>query len=220
MAALGFKEVIIEIIYILFGWLLGLLSPTIINYIKQHYERKKFFTAAKLELTDLQFHLCLTGMLLAQRYGNLSRDYLVSIRLIVDKYNGEEKTEEVILLIDSILDANDEQYLVMIDHLRGEDGIGLSLKNHSTILIDSNAVQISQLPISLQSKIYEFKNALNIYNQNVSEIKTTFNRTFDSTLTDINHEQVVEDLKARYAHAQDVCTRVCCKIQGVIDYKL
>lgn len=55
-----------------------------------------------------------------------------------------------------MLGASDKEFAAMAALLRAEDGVGLSLKNHSTILIDSNLVQISELSIDLQSKIYEF----------------------------------------------------------------
>lgn len=90
-----FQEIIIEIIYILFGWLLGLLSPTIVGSIKQRYVRKKFFEAAKRELSELQFQLCITGMLLAQRFGDLDRDYLNQVKSILDNYDGGEKPQNI-----------------------------------------------------------------------------------------------------------------------------
>lgn len=108
---------------------------------------------------------------MAQKFGALDRDYLTSIKPILAGYKGGEKPESIIKFIDSMLAASDEEFEAMAAHLRAEDGVGLSLKNHTTILIDSNAVRISQLPIELQSIIYEFKNSLNIYNQEVSVAK-------------------------------------------------
>ncbi|MBB5188312.1 hypothetical protein HNQ57_002591 [Zhongshania antarctica] len=209
-----------EILYILFGWLLGLLSPTIMSSIKQHYDRKKFFTAAKSELSDLQFQLCITGMLLAQRFGVISRDYLTESKFILDQYNGGDKPGSIIQFIDSMLVASEEEFIAIAANLKSEDGVGLSLKNHSTILIDSNAIQISQLPIDLQSKIYEFKNALNIYNQEVLGAKSILDRTYDSNLSDLNHQRLSAGLSAKYADLHKVCTRICGKIQSILDYEL
>lgn len=216
-----FQEVSnIEILYILFGWLLGLLSPTIINAIKDSRDTKKFLVAAKSELSDLQFQLCITGMLLAQQYGELNRKYLVEAKNILNAYEGGDKPESILKFIDAMLEASEEDFNAMAAHLRADDGVGLSLKNHSTILIDSNAVQVSRLPIELQSKIYEFKTALNIYNQEVLLAKESMKLTYDSTLSDINHQRVTEGLSAKYADLQKVCSRVCKKIQTVLEFEL
>lgn len=220
MHSVRFKEAIIEVLFIILGWLLGLLSPTIINSIKAFYDRRKFLGAAKAELSNLQFQLCITGMLLAQRYGKLDRDYLNEAKVVLEKYEGGDAPESIIQFIDMMLNANDEEFDAMAAHLRAEVDVGLSLKSHSTVLIDSNAAQISNLPMSLQSKIYEFKNALNIYNQEVSVAKDKLRLTFDSSLSDINHRIVKAELLSTYANLQNVCVRVCNKIQSVLDFKL
>lgn len=159
-------------------------------------------------------------MLLAQRFGDLDRDFLNQTKSILDNYDGGEKPQSIITFIESMLGLTDEELAAMAARLRAEEGVGLSLKSHTTILIDSNAVQISEFPIELQSKVYEFKNALNIYNQEVEIAKSGLYRTYDSTLTDINHQRLGDGLAAKYADLQGVCTRVCGKIQRILDHEL
>lgn len=159
-------------------------------------------------------------MLLAQRFGDLDRDYLNQVKSILDNYDGGEKPQNIVTFIESMLGSTDEKFAAIAAHLRAEEGVGLSLKSHTTILIDSNAVQISELPIDLQSKVYEFKNALNIYNQEVEMAKNILDRTYDSALTEINHQRLSNGLEAKYADLQGVCTRVCGKIQGILDHVL
>ncbi len=215
-----FKELIIEVLFIILGWLLGLLSPGIINSIKAFYDRKKFLGAAKAELLNLQFQLCITGMLLAQKYGKLDRDYLNEAKTILEKYEGGDAPDSIVQFIDTMLNANDEEFDAMAIHLRAEADVGLNLKSHSTVLIDSNAAQISSLPMDLQSKIYEFKNSLNIYNQEISVAKDKLILTFDSSLSDVNHRIVKVGLLSTYADLQNVCVRVCRKIKDVLDFEL
>ncbi len=81
-------------------------------------------------------------------------------------------------------------------------------------------MQINRLPMELQSKIYEFKNALSIYNQEVLTSREKWHLTYDSSLSEINHQRVSLDLSNSYANLQRVCSRVCIKIQKVIDFEL
>ncbi len=184
------------------------------------YDRKRFFIAAKVELSELQFQLCITGILLAQRFGDLNREYLSEAKEILTRYKGGDQPKNIIGFIDKMLKASDDEFSAMATHLRAEDGVGLSLKNHSTILIDANSVNISHLPMELQSEIYEFKNVLNIYNQEVLIVKDSLKLTYDSTLSDVNHQRVVEGLSTKYADLQNICSRICKKIQLIIDFDL
>lgn len=198
---------------------MGLLSPTIITLIKNRYDNKKFLIAAKSELLHLQFHVCLAGYLIAQRYGDFNREYLVEVRGFIVQYKGEDASERFINNIELLLQSSDEDFNETVARLKNQIA-SLNLKNHSTILLDSNAIQISHFPMELQSKIYEFKTALNIYNQEVLNAKESSRLTFDSTLTDINHQRVTENLSNIYANLQEVCSRVCRKTQVIIDYEL
>ncbi len=171
-------------------------------------------------MAQLQFQLCVTGMLLAQRYGELNQDYLNQAKLILDNYEGSDKPESLIKFVDFMLEASQLDFTATAEKLRAQDAVGLSLKNHSTILIDSNAVQISQFPIDLQSNIYEFKNTLNIYNQEVEMSNNILERTYDSTLSDINRERLSKGLNNKYANLQNICTKMTSKIQGILNYEL
>jgi hypothetical protein len=65
-----------ELPYLLLGWLLGLLSPRIIDAIKAKYARRELASAIHSEAEDLQYRVAITSFLLVQRYGVVSRDYL------------------------------------------------------------------------------------------------------------------------------------------------
>lgn len=201
------------------GWLFGLLSPSIINTVKDYYDNKKFFVAIKSELLDLQFRLSLTGFILAQRYGSIDKEYLLEIKDVLTKYEGEDDPETIISLISLMLEANEEHFRLIVAYSRSTN-IDLSLMRHSTIFIDANAVQISAFPIELQSKIYEFKNALNIYNQQVSIAKEKLKVTYDSSLSEVNRQIINTGLLDLYADLQKISLRVCRKIQVIIDTEL
>lgn len=192
----------------------------IINRIKHIYERRKFLSAAKTELSNLQFQLSVTGLQLAKKFGKLDHDYLCETKEMLATYKGGDSAQSIILFIDTMLNASKLEFDVLVKNLRAEDGAALSLKSHSTVLLDSNAAQISQLPIELQSKIYEFKNVLNIYNQEVAMAKENLMRTYDATLSDMNYQRVKSALENTYADLQSVCTRACRKIQVVLDFEL
>ena len=169
---------------------------------------------------DLQFRLCISGYYLAQRFGDLNKEYILEVKNIVDQFSGGDNIDGIVSGIEIMLNATEDEFNVLVLALKGEEETSLNLKTHTTILLDSNATQITRLPMELQSKIYEFKNALSIYNQEVLTSKEKWHLTYDSSLSDINHQRVTLDLSNSYANIQRVCSRVCIKIQKVIDFEL
>lgn len=196
-----------------------MLSPTLINIVKERHDNKKFLIAAKSELLHLQFHVCLAGYLIARKYGSFNREYLSEVKSFLIQYEGEDASDNFINNIESLLQATDTEFNEIVINFRSQSS-SLNLKEHSTILLDSNSAQISRLPIKLQSKIYEFKTALNIYNQEVLNAKDSSRLTFDSTLSDMNFQLITENLLNTYSNLQEVCSRVCRKAQIIIDFEL
>jgi len=213
---LYFKRIIMEqITYILFGWLLGLLSPVIVDKINSEYSKKQFFKAACTELHDLQYRVAIVCFMLGQRYGKIDKEFLLWIQPIINDYKGNETNKTIKKLINSMLKIDDNEFNAMIEHMRAEPNMGLGLKTFSADLLESNITQISKLPLELQIKIHEFRNHLNTLNQEILVAKDVHKMTFDSSLTDANHEIISEELIGKYGFLQGMCKRVVDKI-GVV----
>ena len=91
-----------DVLFILLGWLLGLLSPTIVSSIKDKRDNEKFFESVKLELSDLQFRISVAGLTLGQKYGEIDRDYLEKTRQVLCRVKRPEKVVPMIDFIDSL----------------------------------------------------------------------------------------------------------------------
>ena len=139
--------------------------------------------AAKIELKDLQVRLMISGLLISQQFGDFNKVYLIEVKNILSSYSGGEKIEGTISFIETMLNTSEEDFNALSAALRAGSDTSLNLKTHTTVLLDSNAVQISHLPMDAQIKIYEFKNSLNIFNQEVISTKEKWRLTFDSSLS-------------------------------------
>ena len=202
------------------GWLLGLLSPTIVNKIKDNYDRKSFFEAVKTELSELSFQLCITGFKLGQEYGQLDKNGIQVIKTQLSAYQGSEKIKNITKLLNLLLNASDDEFIIIMKSQRAQQGRSLSLKTHSISLLDSNPKGISRLPIEVQSKIYEFKNKLNIYNQEVLWLREHVKLTFIPDMTSANHTNVTNDIHQRYADLQKICESICKKVHAIKESKV
>lgn len=192
----------------------------ILDKITAKKNQKIFLSAVKTELRELQFRVCMNGFLLVQKYGDINRTYLEQVKVIFASYEGDEKVESVMRLIEGLLTSTDEQFERLASAMKSEEGIGVSLKTFPSIFLDFNLGEVSKLPLEHQRKIYEFKNTLHVLNEEIEVAKSYHARTFDSALNEVNHQILSRDLKQKYNDIHEMCTRVCRKAHVILESEI
>jgi hypothetical protein len=205
-----------QITYILFGWLLGLLSPVIIDKIKSEYTKKQFFKAICAELHDLQFRVVTVSLTLGQQYGTIDREFLQWIKPIIENYEGNEPNASILELVNSMLTVKESEFNAIVQCSRAAPYVGLGLKSFSASFIETNLTQVSNLPIELQVKLHEFRNHLSTLNQEINMANDIHKLTFDSSISGVNHEIISKELISKYAFIQGMCKRVADKLGAVV----
>ena len=203
-----------EVGYILFGWVLGLFSPLIIDAWKAKRRQRKFCDAVAAELIDIQMRLLITGFLLGLKFGTLDHEYLVWLQAALKKYSDDEEINEIMKLVNSLVEKGVDNRLR--EKMRQETGVGLSIKTYSTSYMDSNLSEISGMSAELQLKIHEFRNCLNVLNQESLLASERQKMTWDSSISGANYGRLVEDVEKRFATLQEMSTRVSRKIEAVM----
>jgi hypothetical protein len=209
-----------ELLYLLLGWLLGLLSPRIVDTIKAKYARRALAAAIRSEAEDLQYRVSISSFLLAQRSGNVERDYLVWLKPRLMQYKGNEPVASTRKFVELLLNGTEDQLVAISQHMRVEEGVGLSLKQFSANLIESNLGAIHSFPAEFQRCVHEFRNHLSVLNQEIDRALEWHRMTFDSSMSSENHRRLVEDLNAKYATIQGMCMRVSDRLQAIIEYEI
>ena len=82
-------ETLEKVLLISFGWLLGLLSPAIVDTIRKRREAKEVKIAVWTELHELQYHLTNAVFLIENRYGQINRELIEWVQSIMKEYRGE-----------------------------------------------------------------------------------------------------------------------------------
>lgn len=209
-----------EIKYILFGWFLGLLSPTMIDAIKSNYHKKEFFNALCEELHDLQFRIAITSYMLAKHNGRIDKDYLRWLKPILENYRGNEPKDKIAELIAKLSDLDDAELKAASVAIRAKESEGKGLKTFSASFLDSNYSELSKLPVSLQLKIHVFRNHFNNLNQEIINANDRLKMTFDSSISNENHKILKDDLSRKYVDIQDMCRWTADKLTAVLSEKI
>jgi hypothetical protein len=205
-----------QLLYIFFGWFLGLFSPLIIEFFKSHRHTREFVAALKVELEDLQFRLAIASLQLLQSHGGFDRDFAAWVSKIADRYSGDEPSEAIRKLLRQFLDADEKLANQFAMLGRAQPGVGSSLKKYETKFLESNLVEIIRLPITTQRKIHEFRNQLSILNQDITKADSYMMMTFNSSLSEENHKRVTKDLTNLYGIVQGRCKSLADKIEMIL----
>ncbi len=206
--------------YLILGWLFGLLSPRIVDAIRNKYVRRDLAKAIRSEAGDLQYRVAISSFLLAQEYGEVSKEYLAWLKPKVAQYKGNEPIQSIQKFVQALLDASNDQLLAVAEHVRAPEGKGLSLKRFSASFVEASIGQLQRFPANYQVLVHEFRNQLSVLNQEIDCATEYLRMTFDSSLSGDNHARLTSDLSYKYTVIQGMCMRVADRLQAVIDYRL
>lgn len=208
-----------ELLYVILGWLFGLLSPSIINRISRSYSKKELLNGIKTEMKECQFRVLLVANLLGLRYGTYDKEYLSWSLPYLQNYQGAEKSENTIKAVTSFLEAKDEDIENMLALKRSmERGLGLNLKRFPLPFLDSKMGEISSFRIELQNIIYEIRSRLQIINEEIDSAIVYFRMTFDSSISSENHRIIKTSLAQKYVRLQDQLVILVKKMDRCINY--
>ncbi|WP_346295629.1 hypothetical protein LRC39_21950 [Rhodopseudomonas sp. P1] len=191
-----------KILYVILGWLLGLLGPIVTDQIKSLLRRREFVSALKVELEDLQFRLAISSLSLLQSHGTLDKDFATWALRIASRYSGSEPSSNIVRFLEGFVSASDETVRNLNEHARAADGVGASLKSFQVSFLENNIPEIQKLNPAVQRKLYEFRNQLSIINRDVARSDDYLMLTFNSSLTSDNHKRITDDLGRLYQQVQ------------------
>ena len=183
-----------KVLFILLGWLLGMLSPIILDTIRKRQNISEFRAALKTEVHELRYRLACVTYMVQLKYGKVNKKLLTWIKPILDDYKGLNPVNDIRNSIEKQLAMTDEQLKEFAKLGKAAPEVGLSLKKFHLPLLDSRISFISSLDAALQNQLLEVKTHLNVLNEEVDQARFYYNLTFQSNITDKDHDRAVENL--------------------------
>jgi hypothetical protein len=201
----------------LFGWFLGLIGPIILDHFRSRRRTQEIRAGLRVEMEDLQYRLAIASFLLVQRHGAITREFISWLKPVLDSYSGAEPSGGIRQWVDKLVVANDHELKEIGNHARAKEDMGSNLMLFQAGFLESHLAEISRLSISCQRKIHEFRNQLEILNQQISGANKYLEMTFNSSLTEGNHQIVTTELKKKYIFIQEREKITVDKIASVLE---
>lgn len=203
---------------LLVGWVLGLLGPFIIDWIKLRIRKTKTLKAMMTELMQLRMRLVMNRYILERRYGKYDKELLrwvePRIREYVDIPSNIVFADNCLKML-GIPDPEFARDAATVQ--KSEKDMSAALKQYSLPFIASQYQILNEYDPHLQSRIQDVVTTLDLINQCSHEAFYYHRLTFDSEAMKSNEELIRKNLVSTYKFISDLIVILVEKIESIRD---
>jgi hypothetical protein len=201
------KRIFLDHEQLMFGWLLGMLSPAVIEEIRRRRRLRLLEQAMAQELHELQYQMALKAFVIRQRSAKLDDEFLSWFEQILASYTGQEPAKPFIALAKGLKTVPPNQ--------RGtfDPKKGLGLTEGSAPLLSIHTNEIALFPIASQKLLLTVSKEIGFYNQHIAYLRRLFDKTFD-TLTEFNLKNIKQNLEDGYEFSAQRAVRIADAIKS------
>ncbi|GAH76864.1 unnamed protein product, partial [marine sediment metagenome] len=156
----------INIFFLLLGWLLGLISPLLVDEMKKYIKKKVIKTGVLTELKEIKFRLAAIVFSINSKYRMLDRELLNWLRPLIKESEGTYE-KKLLKQIERLVKLDDEQLKAIDEYTKPHTLSAMSFKKYYLPFLDSKISDLSLFDIELQNKILEIRAQVNFFNENI-----------------------------------------------------
>ena len=191
-----------QLLYISFGWLLGLLAPAIVERIRKGYRRSELTVALQAELHELQYKMALCSYKLNSHLALVTDKHLAWLEQVVHDYKGPSPKAGLLNVLAEYRKVPEKERNQALAK-RHDPNVGVGLLQYSIPFVTAHMGDISLYPVPFQSAVIRIQDQLAMYNQRVTYLQNLHDKTFDNSLTELNRSIVISNMEKGYRDLAD-----------------
>jgi len=183
---------------IFLGWLLGMLSPPIVDRIRNRYKEQEVKRAIFTELRDLQLRLVFVTYKLEGRFGTFDKALLEWVTSVLESYKGMAKVDNLLELSKQYLAFDDRAFQAIAEHQKAQPGGGLNVKKYRAPYLDSNIGMLGIFSEQSRAALLDIRAQLDFFNEEIDEARMYHKMTFDLSGSEKNHLVACQNVETCY----------------------
>lgn len=199
---------ILSIVFIVLGWLLGLLSPHLIELIQRPYRRKIIRESLFIEMEQLCRKLASSIYMVYDQRGMIDREFLDWLKPIMGTYKHRRSPLSFAERTDHILALTDEQLRALFPP-SGNSRQHVTIKKSSTPFLDSQITNLYLFTPEFQRLALEVQSRISAINEEVDKAWFNYTKTFDAGLSPQNHAIVQGNMHQTNLDIVLLCRETC-----------
>jgi hypothetical protein len=202
-----------EILLIILGWLLGILSPILQEKIQQRRNTKKISAAIITELNDLEYRLMFLAFGIFNHIGKINKEFLSWAASVKENYSGpfgNEETNNAIVRLSALSD--DDITRLFPDRSQAK---GLRISKVMIPFTQSKVDSLTHFPTDFQKRVFSILTQLTYLNDDIDFTMEAFNRTFDPGIDPENWLILRDNIIERYQSMGNRARQIADKIKQI-----
>jgi hypothetical protein len=167
-----------KVLLVVFGWLLGLLGPVIVDSIKRRRENALGRRAIRSELRDVAHKLAFCHHMIQTHLGKTSRDDLTWMKSHLEGHAAFEDSSRVLTHVNASLQLDDYRLSAATQMFAAEPGNSLELQKYPVPLLDSRVSALWSFDTMLQRTLLEIRTRISQLDRIVDKHEKSTDKTF------------------------------------------
>lgn len=202
-----------EIVYIILGWLFGLLSPSIVKMISEKSEIANLENIIFNDIKELKKRLAPLPYLVYPKYGKLDKKTFEWIKLNsgIDFLEGIEKLSKE--------GHTEEQILSYINTNGLAKNTPSYFKKMHLFATDSHLMNFGIIDSSLVEKILEVRFHIEALNEDIDSYRENLKMTFLPDITETNYSIISQQIDKQSLMIAEKSIYIVDKINAILDLR-
>ena len=194
-----------KLLYILFGWLLGIGSSLLLRWNDKIVKTNDFKRGLKSEIIETLPHMIKTVVSLKFSLGTLDHKSILWSKERLEKYHAGI-LDEIFPSVDKMLEVPPDQ-IERISQYQAkilEAGTGKNLKKFKLLFLEAYRDKVLLLSIESQKIIYRAINRFIMINQEVDRYLFYLDKTFDPNSVEVNQKILQQNMESSMIHISEI----------------
>jgi hypothetical protein len=166
------------VLILLFGWLLGLFSPIIVDAMKSKRDAKLGREAIQNELNEFSSVILAACFKARSASGNLDRPYLKWAKKHLEAEGVNERSLKFLNMTNQMLGFPDDQIIAGSHALATADGKATLLQKYSVPLLDYRVSALQTFNTDIQRRLLEIRRNISLLDSIVDQSCEFYRMTF------------------------------------------
>ncbi len=186
-----------NLLHLLLGWLLGLTTLGIAEWVRRGYRKRELLASVTGELADLQYVIAIVASILRTHLADETDEFLDWLIPIIREYDGPSKdprmAEGLLKMRGYPEEKRREAHLA-----RRHPDAAVELMKYDLPFLTAQSAELSICPLDFQRGVSWIKCQLDYFNQRVDFLRSNYEKTFDTTIVDDNRVVIKTNLTNGY----------------------
>jgi len=191
-----------DVLNILLGWLLGTLSPAIVDAIKSKRDAASGRAAIDNELKEFTSVLLAASFRAKCAHGTLDRPYLEWLHRRLTEIADEPSQKFLEMLTPALsVEITEAEFAAVVRALAGRDGRAILMQKYAVPLLDYRVSALQSFDTAYQIKLLQVRRNIALLDAIVDQSREFYRLTF--SVQGNNHERVSGNLVQTYGEYAD-----------------